>query len=243
MTKILITLCTYNERGNLRELIAELHRHAPLASILVIDDNSPDGTGQLIDVLALADSRVQALHREGKLGLGTATLAGFRYAIEHQFEWLINLDADFSHSPKYVPDLLARMSDSDVAIASRYVAGGGVSGWTRGRKLMSQLINFWAQALLGLTTADNSGSYRCYRVSKLAEIDWDLTIATGYAFQEEVLYRCRTVGCRMAEIPIVFEDRRYGVTKINLNECLTAVWVIFRLGIQRLLRRRVRRVQ
>ncbi len=135
------------------------------------------------------------------------------------------------------------MSDSDVAIASRYVAGGGVSGWTRGRKLMSQLINFWAQALLGLTTADNSGSYRCYRVSKLAEIDWDLTLATGYAFQEEVLYRCRTVGCRMAEIPIVFEDRRYGVTKINLKECLTAVWVIFRLGIQRLLRRRVRRVQ
>ncbi len=242
MTKILITLCTYNERGNLRELIAELHMHAPLASILVIDDNSPDGTGQLTDALALADSRVQALHREGKLGLGTATLAGFRYAIEHQFELLINLDADFSHSPKYVPDLLARMSDNDVAIASRYVAGGGVSGWTRGRKLMSQLINFWAQALLGLTTADNSGSYRCYRVSKLAEIDWDLTIATGYAFQEEVLYRCQTVGCRMAEIPIVFEDRRYGVTKISLKECLTAVWVIFRLGIQRLLRRRVRRV-
>ena len=242
MTRILITLCTYNERGNLQELIAELHSYAPSATVLVIDDNSPDGTGQLTDALALADSRVHALHREGKLGLGTATLAGFRYAIEHQFELLINLDADFSHSPKYVPDLLARMNDNDVAIASRYVAGGGVAGWTRGRKLMSQLINFWAQALLGLTTADNSGSYRCYRVSKLAEIDWDLTIAAGYAFQEEVLYRCRRVGCRMAEIPIVFEDRRYGVTKINLKECLTAVWVIFRVGIQRLLRRRVRRL-
>lgn len=242
MTKLLITLCTYNERGNLQELIAELHTHAPAARVLVIDDNSPDGTGQLADALAIADSRVFSLHRKGKLGLGTATLAGFRHAIEHHFDLLINLDADFSHSPKYVPDLLARMGDNDVAIASRYVAGGGVAGWTRGRKLMSRLINLWAQMFLGLTTADSSGSYRCYRVSKLAEIDWDLTIAEGYAFQEEVLYRCRMVGCRMAEIPILFEDRRYGVSKINLKECLTAVWVIFRLGIQRLLHRRVRRV-
>ena len=242
MTKILITLCTYNERGNLQELIASLHIHAPSATVLVIDDNSPDGTGQLADELAAADPRVHVLHRAGKQGLGTATLAGFRSAIEHTFDLLINLDADFSHSPAYVPDLLARMSDNDVAIASRYVAGGGVAGWTRSRKLMSQLINVWARLLLGLTTADNSGSYRCYRVSKLAEIDWNLTIAAGYAFQEEVLYRCRMVGCRMAEVPIIFKDRRYGVTKINMKECLTAVWVIFRLGFHRLLRRRVRRV-
>ncbi len=240
MSTTLITLCTYNELGNLQGLIAELHSFAPDATVLVIDDNSPDGTGQLADQLAAADSRIRTIHRAGKQGLGTATLAGFRYAIEHRFELLINLDADFSHSPKYVPELLARMDECDVAIASRYVSGGGVAGWTRGRKIMSRLVNVVARVLLGLTTADSSGSYRCYRVSRLAEIDWDLTIASGYAFQEEVLYRCRMIGCRMIEVPIIFEDRRYGVTKINLKECVALAWVFSRLCIQRLMHRRVR---
>ncbi|MEJ7592868.1 MAG: glycosyltransferase [Planctomycetaceae bacterium] len=179
----------------------------------------------------------------GKQGLGTATLAGFRYAIDNGFEFIVNLDADFSHNPKYIPDLIRLMSQCDVAIGSRYVRGGGVAGWTRGRKLMSQSINIWARMCLDLPTQDNSGSFRCYRVSKLAEIDWPLTMAKGYAFQEEVLYRCQRVKCRMAEIPIIFEDRRFGTTKINVGECLTAGWVIFALGIQRLFRCRVKRVE
>lgn len=240
--KTLITLCTYNELGNLKGLIPELLALVPDATVLVIDDNSPDGTGRLVEDMGTRDPRVRVLHRSGKLGLGTATLAGFRYAIENRFDWLVNLDADFSHNPKYVPRLMAKMNEFDVAIGSRYVDGGGVAGWTRGRKLMSRLINLWARLLLGLPTADNSGSYRCYRVAKLDEVDWDLTIASGYAFQEEVLYRCRKVDCRMTEIPIMFEDRRYGVTKINLQECIIAVCVILRLGLQRLLRCRVRRV-
>jgi dolichol-phosphate mannosyltransferase len=240
MTKTLITLCTYNECENIAQLIPELHTVAPDATILVIDDNSPDGTGELADRLSAADPRVQALHRAGKLGLGTATLAGFRYAIDNEFDFVVNLDADFSHPPKYIPGLIERMSHSDVAIASRYVPGGGVAGWTVGRKLMSQSINLWARLCLGLSTQDNSGSFRCYRVSKLAEIDWTLTMAKGYAFQEEVLYRCHRVGCRMTESPFIFEDRRFGTTKINLSECLTAGWVIFALGFQRLLRFRVK---
>ncbi len=239
--RTLITLCTYNEAENLKDLIPELVILVPDATVLVIDDNSPDGTGQLVAKMGTQDPRIRVLHRSGKLGLGTATLAGFRYAIENNFDWLVNLDADFSHRPAYVPKLMAQMSDFDVVIASRYVAGGGVAGWTRSRKLMSQLINAWARLLLGLTTADNSGSFRCYRVSKLAEIDWDLTLARGFAFQEEILYRCCQVGCRMAEVPIFFDDRRYGVTKINFRESIDAVWVILRLGVQRLLRRRVRR--
>ncbi len=241
MTKTLVTLCTYNECENIAQLIPELHAVAPEATILVIDDNSPDGTGQLADRLSAADPRVQVLHRGGKLGLGTATLAGFRYAIDNRFDFVVNLDADFSHSPKYIPELIAQMSHSDVTIASRYVPGGGVAGWTIGRKLMSQSINLWARLCLGLSTQDNSGSFRCYRVSKLAEIDWTLTIAKGYAFQEEVLYRCCRVGCQMTESPFIFEDRRFGTTKINLRESLTAGWVIFVLGIQRLLRIRVKR--
>ena len=239
--KILITLCTYNEVDNLRGLIPELLTLVPAANILVIDDNSPDGTGALVAEMAKRDDRVRLLSRPGKLGLGTATLAGFRYAIEHNYELLVNMDADFSHGPKYVPQLIAATTEYDVVIASRYVAGGGVAGWTFRRKLMSQTINFWARFWLGLKTADNSGSFRCFRVARLAEVDWDLTVARGYAFQEEILYRCRQVGCRMTEVPFIFEDRRFGVTKINLKECIVAVWVILLLGLQRLLGFRVKK--
>ena len=239
--KILITLCTYNEVDNLQGLIPELLSLVPTANILVIDDNSPDGTGALVTEIAKRDDRVRLLSRPGKQGLGTATLAGFRDAIEHNYELLVNMDADFSHGPKYVPLLIAEASDYDVVIASRYMPGGGVAGWTFRRKLMSQTINFWARFWLGLRTADNSGSFRCFRVARLAEVDWDLTVARGYAFQEEILYRCRQVGCRMKEVPFIFEDRRYGVTKINLKECVVAVGVIFLLGLQRLLGYRVRK--
>jgi dolichol-phosphate mannosyltransferase len=239
--KTLITLCTYNEVDNLRGLIPELLSLVPTANILVIDDNSPDGTGALVAEMAKRDDRVRLLSRSGKQGLGTATLAGFRYAIEHNYELLVNMDADFSHGPKYVPLLIAEAADYDVVIASRYMPGGGVAGWTFRRKLMSQTINFWARFWLGLKTADNSGSFRCFRVARLAEVDWDLTMARGYAFQEEILYRCRQVGCRMTEVPFIFEDRRFGVTKINLKECVVAVWVIFLLGLQRLLGYRVRK--
>lgn len=239
--KILITLCTYNEVDNLRGLIPELLSLVPTAHILVIDDNSPDGTGALVAEMAKRDDRVRLLSRPGKQGLGTATLAGFRDAIDHNYELLVNMDADFSHGPKYVPLLIAEAADYDVVIASRYMPGGGVAGWTFRRKLMSQTINFWARFWLGLKTADNSGSFRCFRVARLAEVDWDLTMARGYAFQEEILYRCRQVGCRMTEVPFIFEDRRFGVTKINLKECVVAVWVIFLLGLQRLLGYRVRK--
>ena len=239
--RTLITLCTYNEVDNLRGLIPELLSLVPTASILVIDDNSPDGTGALVAELAKHDNRIRLLSRPGKQGLGTATLAGFRYAIEHNYELLVNMDADFSHGPKYVPQLIAAAAEHDVVIASRYMPGGGVAGWTFRRKLMSQTINFWARFWLGLKTADNSGSFRCFRVERLADVDWDLTVAKGYAFQEEILYRCHRVGCRMTELPFIFEDRRFGVTKINLKECVVAVWVIFLLGLQRLLRFRVRR--
>jgi dolichol-phosphate mannosyltransferase len=239
--KILITLCTYHEVDNLRGLIPELLSLVPTANILVIDDNSTDGTSALVAEMAKRDDRVRLLSRPGKQGLGTATLAGFRDAIEHNYELLVNMDADFSHGPKYVPQLIAAASEYDVVIASRYVAGGGVAGWTFRRKLMSQTINFWARFWLGLKTADNSGSFRCFHVARLAEVDWDLTVARGYAFQEEILYRCRQVGCRMKEVPFIFEDRRYGVTKINLKECVVAVWVILLLGLQRLLGFRVKK--
>ena len=170
-----------------------------------------------MEELAADDERVKLMSREGKLGLGTATLAGFQYAIDNDYELLINLDADFSHPPKYIPDVVKLSESCDVAIGSRYVPGGAIVGWSLLRHFMSRAINIYTRLLLGMKTRDNSGSYRCYHVNRLAEIDWDRTLSKGYAFFEEVLYRCRRAGCTFGETPITFEDRRFGETKNQLQ--------------------------
>jgi dolichol-phosphate mannosyltransferase len=238
LPRVLISLATYNEFGNLRPLVEEIRLQAPRASILVIDDNSPDGTGRLADELQATLPDIHVIHRPGKLGLGTATVTAMRFAIEHGFEYLLNLDADFSHPPRFIPALLAGMGDHDVMIGSRYVKGGGVEGgFNLSRKLMSAGINWYARLLLGLRTRDNSGSFRCYRVSKLAQLDLGRIQSRGYSYLEEILFRCRQIGCRMGETPILFEDRRAGVSKINQREVIEALWIILQLGIARVFRR------
>lgn len=234
MKPLLITLCTYNEQQNIRLLIPELRKVAPDAEILVIDDNSPDGTADAVRELGTDDPAVLLLLRKTKEGLGAATLAGFRYGIEHGYKRLLNMDADLSHNPRHIPELRTLAETHDVAIGSRYVPGGGINGWSILRHLMSRTINIYARVMLGLRTRDNSGSYRCYSVASLAEIDWNHTQSMGYAFQEEVLYRLRRSGCTFAESPIVFDNRRHGETKISLRECVSAVWVLLRLAMHRL---------
>ncbi|HWE38646.1 MAG TPA: polyprenol monophosphomannose synthase [Isosphaeraceae bacterium] len=236
--KLLISLATYNERENLAGLVEEIRGVVPTAHILVIDDNSPDGTGALADELAGRLPDIHVLHRAGKLGLGTAVLAGMRYAIDHGFDLFLNLDADGSHPPRFIPALVAGMADHDVMIGSRYIPGGGVEGgFNLKRKFMSSGINWYARLLLGLKTKDNSGSFRCYRVSKLAEMDFDRIRSRGYSFMEEVLYWCKVVGCRFGETPIIFEDRRGGVSKINKGEAIKALQIILALGVDRALGR------
>lgn len=234
MKSLLITLCTYNERGNIERLIPELLAVAPNAAILVIDDNSPDGTGEVADEISRQDCRVTAIHRPAKQGLGTATVLGFQYGIDHQYDLLINMDADFSHRPEYIPQMCRLMSNCDVAIGSRYIPGGDVIGWPLRRYVMSYLINAWARFWLRLKTRDNSGSFRCYRVSCLSLVDWGRVLSRGFAIQEEILYRCRRVGCRFSELPIIFEDRRVGTTKISIKESLRAAFNIMQLGLQNL---------
>jgi dolichol-phosphate mannosyltransferase len=232
--RLLISLATYNEAGNLRPLVEEIRGQVPHASILIIDDNSPDGTGRLADELQATLPDIHVIHRSGKLGLGTATVAAMRFAIDRGFDYLLNLDADFSHPPRFIPALLAGMRDHDVMIGSRYIKGGGVEGgFNFKRKLMSAGINWYARLLLGLRTKDNSGSFRCYRVAKLAEIDPDRLRSRGYSYLEEILFRCRQIGCRMGETPILFENRRAGVSKINQREVIEALWIILQLGISR----------
>jgi dolichol-phosphate mannosyltransferase len=235
-SRLLIALCTYNERENLERLIPDIQSHAPDADILVIDDNSPDGTGRLVETLATRDPRIHLIARPGKLGLGTANVRSYEYAIEHGYDFLLNLDADFSHPPRFIPDLRACMDRADVAIGSRYVPGGGIVGWGLLRHIMSRGVNWYTRLLLRLEPRDCSGSFRFYRVSRLAELDFARIVAHGYAFQEEILYRLRRLGCRFVETPIVFEERRYGSSKINWREVLAALWVILRLGVEGLLR-------
>lgn len=233
--RTLVSLCTYNERENIELLIPRILAAAPDVEIVVVDDNSPDGTGNFADTLAAENPQIHVMHRPQKLGLGKATLAALDYAIEQRYDYWLNMDADFSHSPEEVPVLINCMQQADIAIGSRYVAGGGVEGWNWRRHVMSRCINTYARLLLGLKTRDNSGAFRCYNLAKLRELDLHRVRATGYAIQEELLYRCRQVGCTFVETPIIFADRRMGESKINPKEAVLAVWVLFHLAIDRLL--------
>jgi dolichol-phosphate mannosyltransferase len=220
---------------NLPRLVEEIFAHAPDVEVLVIDDNSPDGTGRWCDEKHAADPRVHCLHREGKLGLGTATIAGMKYAIEHGYDQVLNMDADFSHHPRYLPAMLERMANGeavDVVIGSRYVPGGGIEGWPLKRHLMSKGVNLYARTLLGLRTKDCSGAFRLYRTELLRKLDFETIVSRGYSFQEEILWRLKKLGARFAETPIVFADRERGQSKINNQEAKAAVRILFRLGIK-----------
>jgi dolichol-phosphate mannosyltransferase len=234
----LITLATFNERENLPRLVSEILSVVPDVDILVIDDNSPDGTGNWCDQAIAGEPRLHCLHRPGKLGLGTATIAGMRHALENGYQYVLNMDADFSHQPRYIPALLAGMHprdgqpEVDVMIGSRYVPGGGVEGWPLRRQMMSRSVNFYARRMLRLSSRDCSGSFRCYRTSVLARLDFDAIISRGYSFQEEVLWHLARAGARFGESPIVFVDRRYGTSKINSREAWMALRIIFTLGLR-----------
>jgi dolichol-phosphate mannosyltransferase len=229
--RTLVTVATYNEIENLPQLVEAVWQVAPHADVLVIDDNSPDGTGRWCDEHAAGEPRLHCVHRAGKLGLGTATIAAMRYAIEHDYDFVLNMDADFSHHPRYIPAIFAGMEQADVSIGSRYCPGGGTKDWPFKRRFMSWAVNTYARTLLGLSPRDTSGAFRCYRVSLLQRLDFSTVRSRGYSFQEEILWRLKRLGARTSETPITFADRERGQSKINQREALAALWVIFRLGI------------
>ncbi len=229
--RILISLCTYNERDNLAPLVNDIRRQIPTADVLVLDDNSPDGTGKLADELHEADPKVLVEHRPGKLGLGAAILAAMRFALERNYDLLINMDADFSHHPRYLPALLAGMDGRDVMIGSRYVSGGGSAHWPLTRRLMSTGVNMLVRLLMRIPAHDTSGAYRCYRVDLLRRARLDKVISRGYSFQQEVLYHCRKAGARMGETPIIFENRRAGFSKVNPREAIRSLGAILFIGV------------
>jgi dolichol-phosphate mannosyltransferase len=231
--RYLVTICTYNERDNVATLVPEIRRVLPAADVLVIDDSSPDGTADVVRGLRATDPRVDLLLRTEKAGLGAATLHGFQEGIHRGYDVLINLDADWSHPPAVLPAMVAELAAADVVIASRYISGGGVQGWPWKRRFMSWGVNGYSRFFLGLTARDCSGAYRAYRVAKLREIDFARFRSMGYAFQEEMLFRCMRVGCRIRETPFVFVDRAVGQSKINVREIVRALSDIAWLGVGR----------
>lgn len=232
--RVLVNVATYNERENIGRLIAEIHLHVPFAHVLVVDDNSPDGTGNLVDELAAKDPRVHALHRAGKLGLGTAIIAGMRYAMEQDYELFVNMDADFSHPPSAIPALINGMKTRDVMIGSRYVAGGGTANWPVSRKFISKSVNCLVRLMFRMQVRDASGGLRCYRVAKLRRTALDQMISRGYSFQQEMLYRCYLAGSKLGESPILFDNRKFGKSKVSLKETVRSLSTIVYIGLRSL---------
>jgi dolichol-phosphate mannosyltransferase len=223
----LVCVPTYNERENLPSLVEELLETAPV-DVLVIDDNSPDGTGQVADLLAKKHpSRVSVLHRSGKLGLGTAYVAGFRTGLERGYRRLLEMDADFSHQPRYVPALLQAAETADLVLGSRYVDGGGVVNWGIGRQLLSRGGSLYARTILDLPVRDLTSGFKCFRREVLEAIDLSTVTTAGYAFQIDLTHRALALGFRVQEVPFVFYERVEGRSKMSraiVAEAVTAVW-------------------
>jgi dolichol-phosphate mannosyltransferase len=231
--RILVAIATYNERENLPSLVDAIEAALPSADVLIIDDNSPDGTGNWTNERAAIDPRVRVIHRAGKLGLGTATFAAMRVAIDEGYDIVCTLDADWSHPPEKLPELVALLKDNGptVTIGSRYVRGGRIEGWPFKRHVASKLVNSAARVLLRLPTRDCSGAFRAYCVEALRGIDFDSMRGTGYAYLEEILWRLKRQGATFVELPITFTERRAGASKINGREVRKAIALLFRLGL------------
>jgi dolichol-phosphate mannosyltransferase len=230
-----VCLPTYNERENLEPMVTALLEHlGEDDSVLVIDDSSPDGTGELADRLALENGRVAVLHRGAKEGLGPAYLAGFRRALADGARLVLEMDCDFSHDPADVPRLIAATADADVALGSRYVRGGRVENWGAGRRFVSRAGSLYAQVLLAASVRDLTGGFKCYRREVLERIDLDAVSSRGYAFQIETTYRALRAGYRVVEVPITFNDREAGASKMSRSIVLEAIWRVPYLGFQAL---------
>jgi len=230
MNPALVCIPTYNERENVESIVRAVLAADPRVDVLVVDDASPDGTGALADALAKESPRVHVLHRAGKAGLGKAYLAAFDWALQRNYSFVLEMDADFSHDPAYLPTLLDRAStDADLVLGSRWVKGGGTRNWGIGRQLISRGGSFYARTILGLGIRDLTGGYKCFRAEVLRAIDLPSVSSSGYGFQIELTYRALKKGFRVVEVPIVFEDRRVGQSKMSkaiVLEALAMVWKI-----------------
>ncbi|MEM1304753.1 MAG: polyprenol monophosphomannose synthase [Planctomycetota bacterium] len=231
--RVLVAVATYNEIENLPSLVDAIGHALPDADVLVVDDNSPDGTGRWCDERATVDERFSVIHRQGKLGLGSATIATLRRGIESGYDVVATLDADWSHPPDVLPTLVDLTESAGVAIGSRYCAGGAIEGWPVSRRLASGLINRLTRLLLRLPVGDASGAFRAYRTDALRRTDLGAVRETGYAYLEELLWRLHHAGVTFAETPITFRDRTAGESKVSLGEVVGKLRVLWRCCLSR----------
>ena len=228
--RALVIVPTYNERENIARIIDAILYQDPIIDVLVIDDGSPDGTGQLVDEIVAMNPRVNVIHRAGKMGLGTAYVAGFKWALQHTYAYIFEMDADFSHDPAHLPQFLTSIQDADLVIGSRYREGRvTVVNWPIGRLLLSYFANVYARVVTGLQLYDGTAGFKCFRRAVLEAINLDDIRSNGYAFQIEMNFRAWRRGFRMVEIPIVFVDRTEGVSKMSKRIVREAIWMVWRL--------------
>ena len=233
----LIIIPTYNERDNIQKLIPLLMELNLSLSILVVDDNSPDGTGKLVNDMSEQNDRIQVLHRPSKLGLGSAYIAGFKHAIQQDVDCIFEMDADFSHDPNMISEFLEKLETCDVVIGSRYISGINVVNWPMSRLLLSYFANFYTRIITGMSIQDATGGFKCFKREVLEQIDLDQVRSDGYAFQIEMNFRCWRKGFRICEIPIIFVDRHSGTSKMSRRIIYEAIWIVWWLRLQRLFRR------
>ena len=229
--EVLVLIPTYNEADNIRPVVERVLAAVPQASVLILDDDSPDGTGRIADALAEEDSRVQVIHRPGKQGLGHAYLAGFAWGLARGYDVLVEMDADGSHQPEQLPSLLAALEEADLVLGSRWVAGGRVVNWPRSRQLLSRGGTQYARAALGLPLLDATGGYRAFRRSTLEGIDLETVHSEGYCFQVELAWRACRRGYRVVEVPITFVERTRGNSKMSRGIVLEALWRVTAWGL------------
>ncbi len=230
--RALIIFPTYNERDNIEKIV---HAVLPLDArihVLIVDDNSPDGTGDLADRLAKQESKVHVMHRQNKEGLGKAYIAGFKWAIERKYDFIFEMDADFSHGPEYIKDFLRAIQDYDLVIGSRYISGVNVINWPMARLLLSYYANVYTRIVTGLPLRDGTGGFKCFRREVLEAIDLDQVRASGYVFQIEMSMRAWKKGFRLKEIPIIFVDRVAGQSKMSKKIMREAIWMVWALRLK-----------
>lgn len=232
--KALVVIPTYNEKENLPRVVPEVLAQDDRISILVVDDNSPDGTGQLADDMAAQNPRVHVLHRPGKQGLGKAYLAGFDWALQRDYDRIIEMDADFSHNPKYLVPMLAASESSDLVLGSRYISGVNVINWPMSRLLLSYFANVYARVITGMKVRDLTGGFKCFRRQVLEALSLGAIHSNGYAFQIEMSFRAHRRGFTIKEIPIVFVDREHGQSKMSKAIVREAIWMVPRLRLMAL---------